>query len=105
MGKASRRLRRSGLAVVAVVPAFALAACGGVDTGKLDDAINSSIQKQAPGATNISVSCPSNIPDQPTHIVTCPISFTHGGQKLTGTATATIDHTNLTNLRLDANPS
>jgi hypothetical protein len=89
-----RRIRdvRFGAVVIASVSAFALAGCGTatLDTGKVQDTLKQRFE--AHGLTNVSVSCPSNVPAQKGHSFTCKATFTSASGQ-SGSITYNVDQT------------
>jgi hypothetical protein len=71
----------SALGLAGVV-ALTLAACGGIDTGKLEDEVGSDAQKQADAAgvdaTVTSVDCPGDIKSETGEEFDCQVSFSDG---------------------------
>lgn len=79
MGKLS--VGKVGVVVVlASVFALTLAACGGIDTGKLEDEITSDAEGQlsASDVTVSSVSCPDDIPSETGEPFECTIELSDG---------------------------
>jgi len=69
-------------AALAGAIALTLAACGGIDTGKLEDEVGSDAQKQVDAAgidaTVTSVDCPDDIKSETGEEFDCHVSFSDG---------------------------
>jgi uncharacterized protein DUF4333 len=77
-----RQIRRWNALGLAGVIALTLAACGGIDTGKLEDEVRSDAQDQADAArvdaTVTSVDCPDDIKSETGEQFECQVSFSDG---------------------------
>jgi hypothetical protein len=75
-------MRRWSALGLAGVVALTLAACGGIDTGKLEDEVGSDAQNQADAAgvdaTVTSVDCPDDIKSETGEKFDCQVSFSDG---------------------------
>ena len=75
-------MRKWLAAAVAVLASVALVACGGIDTGKLEDEIESDAQQQVDDAgidaTVSSVSCPDDIESETDTEFDCQVEFSDG---------------------------
>ena len=71
-----------GAAALAGTLALTLAACGGIDTGKLEDEVRSDAQEQVDSAgvdaTVTSVECPDDIESETGEQFECDVSFSDG---------------------------
>ena len=75
-------MRKWLASAVAVLASVALAACGGIDTGKLEDEMSTDAQEQVDDAgvdaTVESVSCPDDIESETGTEFECQLEFSDG---------------------------
>jgi hypothetical protein len=91
----SIRRGRLAFAATAVLPALALAGCGGIDPGSVESAIKKQFQKE--GATAQTVKCPGSISDKASQTIECSANVSEaGGKQVSGTVTVTLEHTTIT---------
>jgi hypothetical protein len=97
----SIRRGRLAFAAIAVLPALALAGCGGIDPGSVESAIKKQFQKE--GATAQTVKCPGSIADKASQTINCSATVTEsGGKEVSGTVTVTLEHTTITKFEFSA---
>lgn len=97
MGISFVRRGRLAFAGMAVLPALALAGCGGIDPGSIESIIKKHLSQE--GATPQSVKCPGSIEDKASQVIDCNATVTISGKSESGVVKVTLQHNKVTDLQ------